>query len=96
MDESETNAAMASAVRLDSGYTIIHVRVRTGVSAEQSALLFSNQVLRYWTTAGHWYVWCLIQMGQSSAKRPLSPMALTGPIPRWQETCWLLSGTRVE
>jgi len=31
-DEDGTNAAMASAVRLESGYTIVNLRVRTGVS----------------------------------------------------------------
>lgn len=35
MDEDGTNAAMATAVRLDSGYTIVHLRVRTGVSPRQ-------------------------------------------------------------
>jgi hypothetical protein len=37
LDEDGTNAAMATAVRLDSGYTIIHLRVRTGVSPRQKA-----------------------------------------------------------
>ena len=37
MDEDGTNAAMATAVRLDSGYTIVHLRVRTGVSPRQKA-----------------------------------------------------------
>ena len=37
LDEDGTNAAMATAVRLDSGYTIVHLRVRTGVSARQKA-----------------------------------------------------------
>jgi len=35
MDEDGTNAAMATALRLDSGYTIVHLRVRTGVSPRQ-------------------------------------------------------------
>jgi hypothetical protein len=35
LDEDGTNAAMATAVRLDSGYTIVHLRVRTGVSTRQ-------------------------------------------------------------
>ena len=35
IDEDGTNAAMATAVRLDSGYTIVHLRVRTGVSPRQ-------------------------------------------------------------
>ena len=37
LDEDGTNAAMATAVRLDSGYTIVHLRVRTGVSPRQQA-----------------------------------------------------------
>lgn len=37
LDEDGTNAAMASAVRLDSGYTIVHLRVRTGVSPRQKS-----------------------------------------------------------
>ena len=37
LDEDGTNAAMASAVRLDSGYTIVHLRVRTGVTLRQKA-----------------------------------------------------------
>ena len=37
LDEDGTNAAMATAVRLDSGYTIVHLRVRTGVSPRQKA-----------------------------------------------------------
>ena len=37
LDENGTNAAMATAVRLDSGYTIVHLRVRTGVSPGQAA-----------------------------------------------------------
>ena len=37
LDEDGTNAAMATAVRLDSGYTILHLRVRTGVSPRQQA-----------------------------------------------------------
>jgi len=37
MDEDGTNAVMATAVRLDSGYTIVHLRVRTGVSPRQKA-----------------------------------------------------------
>lgn len=36
-DEDGTNAAMATAVRLGSGYTIVHLRVRTGVSPRQKA-----------------------------------------------------------
>ncbi len=35
MDEDGMNAAMATAVRLDSGYTIVHLRIRTGVSPRQ-------------------------------------------------------------
>ena len=35
LDEDGTNAAMATAVRLDSGYTIVHLRIRTGVSPRQ-------------------------------------------------------------
>ena len=38
MDEDGTNAAMATAIRLDSGYTIVHLRVRTGVSSRQEAI----------------------------------------------------------
>ena len=34
-DEDGTNAVMATAVRLASGYTIVHLRVRTGVSPRQ-------------------------------------------------------------
>jgi hypothetical protein len=37
LDEDGTNAAMATAVRLDSGYTIVHLRIRTGVSPRQKA-----------------------------------------------------------
>ncbi len=37
MDEDGTNAAMATAVRLESGYTIVHLLVRTGVSPRQKA-----------------------------------------------------------
>ncbi|HJX12720.1 MAG TPA: hypothetical protein VJ377_04245, partial [Dehalococcoidales bacterium] len=37
LDEDGTNAAMASAVRLDSDYTIMHLRIRTGVSPRQKA-----------------------------------------------------------
>ena len=37
LNEDGTNAAMASAVRLDSGYTIMHLRVRTGASPRQKA-----------------------------------------------------------
>ena len=37
LDEDGTNAAMATAVRLDSGYIIVHLRVRTGVSPRQKA-----------------------------------------------------------
>ena len=37
LDEDGTNAAMASAVRLDSSYTIVHLRVRTGVSPRQKS-----------------------------------------------------------
>ena len=36
-DEDGTNAVMATAVRLASGYTILHLRVRTGVSPRQKA-----------------------------------------------------------
>ncbi|MCK4410850.1 hypothetical protein KAV67_01065, partial [Candidatus Bipolaricaulota bacterium] len=36
LDEDGTNASMATAVRLDSGYTIVHLRVRTGVSLRQN------------------------------------------------------------
>ena len=36
-DENGTNAAMATAVRLDNGYTIVHLRIRTGVSPRQKA-----------------------------------------------------------
>jgi hypothetical protein len=32
LDEDGTNAVMPTAVRLDSGYTIVHLRIRTGVS----------------------------------------------------------------
>jgi hypothetical protein len=35
LDEDSANAAMATAVRLDSGYTIVHLRVRAGVSPRQ-------------------------------------------------------------
>ena len=35
IDEDGTNAAMATAIRLDSGYTIVHLRSRTGVSPRQ-------------------------------------------------------------
>ena len=34
-DENGTNAVMATAVRLDSGYTIVYLRLRTGVSPRQ-------------------------------------------------------------
>jgi hypothetical protein len=34
-NEDETNAAMATAIRLDNGYTIVHLRVRTNVSPRQ-------------------------------------------------------------
>ena len=37
IDEDGMNAAMATAVRLDSGYTIVHLRIRTGVSPRQKA-----------------------------------------------------------
>jgi len=37
VDEDGMNAAMATAVRLDSGYTIVNLRVRTGVSLRQQA-----------------------------------------------------------
>jgi len=37
LDEDGTNAAMATAVRLDSGYTVVHLRIRTGVSPRQQA-----------------------------------------------------------
>jgi hypothetical protein len=37
LDEDGTNAAMASAVRLDSGYTIVLLRIRTDVSLRQKA-----------------------------------------------------------
>ncbi|MDP3879364.1 MAG: hypothetical protein Q8Q07_03540, partial [Dehalococcoidales bacterium] len=37
LDEDGTNAAMSTAVRLDSGYTIVHLRVLTGVSRRQTA-----------------------------------------------------------
>ncbi|MDP2931431.1 MAG: hypothetical protein Q8O05_02890 [Chloroflexota bacterium] len=37
LDEDGTNAAMPTAVRLDSDYTIVHLRVRTGVSPRQKA-----------------------------------------------------------
>jgi len=36
-DEDGTNAVMATAVRLASGYTIVHLRCRTGVSPRQRA-----------------------------------------------------------
>ncbi len=36
LDEDGTNASMATAVRLHSGYTIVHLRVRTGVSLRQN------------------------------------------------------------
>ncbi len=36
-DEDGTNAAMPTAVCLDSGYKIVHLRVRTGVSTRQNA-----------------------------------------------------------
>jgi hypothetical protein len=38
-DEDGTNAVMPTAVRLDSGYYIVHLRVRTGVSPESGSLL---------------------------------------------------------
>jgi len=37
LDEDGTNASMATAVRLDSGCIIVHLRVRTGVSPRQKA-----------------------------------------------------------
>lgn len=37
LDEDGTNASMATAVRLQSGYTIMHLRSRTGVSLRQKA-----------------------------------------------------------
>ncbi|MEK7777076.1 MAG: hypothetical protein AAB303_00430, partial [Chloroflexota bacterium] len=37
LDEDGTNAAMATAVRLDSGYTVVNLRIRTGVSPRQKA-----------------------------------------------------------
>ncbi len=37
LDEDGTNAALASAVRLDGGYIIVHLRIRTGVSLRQRA-----------------------------------------------------------
>jgi len=37
LDDDGTNAVMPSAVRLDSGYTIVHLRIRTGVSPRQKA-----------------------------------------------------------
>lgn len=37
LDEDGTNASMATAVRLQSGYTIVHLRSRTGVSLRQKA-----------------------------------------------------------
>jgi hypothetical protein len=37
LNEEGTNAAMATAVRLDDGYTIVNLRVRTGVSPRQQA-----------------------------------------------------------
>lgn len=36
IDENGTNAAMATAVRLATGYTIVHLRLRTGVSTRQN------------------------------------------------------------
>jgi len=36
LDQDGTNASMATAVRLDSGYIIVHLRVRTGVSLRQN------------------------------------------------------------
>jgi len=36
LDEDGTNASMATAVRLDSGYIIVHLRVHTGVSLRQN------------------------------------------------------------
>jgi hypothetical protein len=37
-DEDGTNAVMPTAVRLDSGYFIVHLRVRTGVSPQTGSL----------------------------------------------------------
>jgi hypothetical protein len=37
LDEDGTNAVMPTAVCLASGYTIVHLRVRTGVSPRQKA-----------------------------------------------------------
>jgi hypothetical protein len=37
LDEEGTNAVMATAVRLDNGYAIVHLRVRTGVASRQKA-----------------------------------------------------------
>jgi hypothetical protein len=37
IDEDGTNAAMATAVRLNSGYIIVNLRIRTGVSPRQQA-----------------------------------------------------------
>lgn len=36
LDEDGTNTAMATAVRLESGYIVVHLRVRTGVSLLQT------------------------------------------------------------
>ena len=36
-DEDGTNAVMATAVRLANGYTIVHLRIRTGASPRQKA-----------------------------------------------------------
>jgi hypothetical protein len=38
-DEDGTNTVMPTAVRLDSGYYIVHLRVRTGVSPQSGSLL---------------------------------------------------------
>ncbi|MDP2730187.1 MAG: hypothetical protein Q8O55_06880 [Dehalococcoidales bacterium] len=43
LDEEGTNAAMATAVRLESGYTIAHLRVRTGVSPRGTAIGLTPQ-----------------------------------------------------
>jgi hypothetical protein len=37
LDEDGTNAVMPTAVRLDSGYTVVNLRIRTGVSPRQKA-----------------------------------------------------------
>ena len=41
-DEDGTNAVMPTAVRLDSGYYIVHLRVRTGVSPQTGSLLLDD------------------------------------------------------